>query len=440
MANRRRFRFSRGGAQVPHHKNTAECETLEFMNPEQVTIPMQQHIGAPCIPTVKVGDLVRVGQVIGLSDAFLTAPIHASISGKVGAITQVQMPAGNTQTAITILSDGNMEKDDTISPPQVNSREDFIAAIKESGLVGLGGAGFPTFVKLNPKNLSEVNTLIINAAECEPYITSDYRECMENPEDIVGGISLVDKWLEMQEIFIGIEDNKPAAIQLLTERFAENPKVKVVPLKSRYPQGAEKVLIYEITGRVVPEGGLPADVGVMVQNVTSVAFLHRYFQTGYPLVSKRITVDGGAIAQPMNVRVPIGTSIEEVAKFAGGYKKPPKKILNGGPMMGLAHATDQFPVLKQTNALLFLAEEDLPKAAEPTPCIRCGRCVASCPMHLMPVEIETACQEKDLESLLSHKVMVCMECGTCEYSCPAKRPLVTVLRLSKQMVRAASRK
>ena len=440
MSASRLFHFSRGGAHVPHRKNTAECETVEFMNPQQVVIPMQQHIGAPCIPTVKVGDLVRVGQVIGLSDAFLTAPIHASISGKVGSISEIQMPAGNMQTAITILSDGKMELDDTISPPKVESREDFIAALKESGLVGLGGAGFPTFVKLNPKNLSEVNTLIINAAECEPYITSDYRECMENPQDIEGGIALVSKWLDMKEVYIGIEDNKPAAIKLLTQRFADNPKVKVVPLQSRYPQGAEKVLIYEITGKVVPEGGLPADVGVMVQNVTSVAFLYRYFKTGYPLVSKRITVDGSAISKPMNLRVPIGTLISDVAAFAGGYKAPPKKILNGGPMMGLAHTTDEFPILKQTNAILFLTQEDLPKEVEPTPCIRCGRCVSSCPMHLMPVMIENAYRQKDVEGLSAAKVMVCMECGTCEFSCPAKRPLVTVLRLSKQMVRSASKK
>ena len=440
MSASRLFHFSRGGAHVPHRKNTAECETVEFMNPQQVVIPMQQHIGAPCIPTVKVGDLVRVGQVIGLSDAFLTAPIHASISGKVGSISEIQMPAGNMQTAITILSDGKMELDDTISPPKVESREDFIAALKESGLVGLGGAGFPTFVKLNPKNLSEVNTLIINAAECEPYITSDYRECMENPQDIEGGIALVSKWLDMKEVYIGIEDNKPAAIKSLTQRFADNPKVKVVPLKSRYPQGAEKVLIYEITGKVVPEGGLPADVGVMVQNVTSVAFLYRYFKTGYPLVSKRITVDGSAISKPMNLRVPIGTLISDVAAFAGGYKAPPKKILNGGPMMGLAHTTDEFPILKQTNAILFLTQEDLPREVEPTPCIRCGRCVSSCPMHLMPVVIENAYRQKDVEGLSAAKVMVCMECGTCEFSCPAKRPLVTVLRLSKQMVRSASKK
>ena len=440
MSASRLFHFSRGGAHVPHRKNTAECETVEFMNPQQVVIPMQQHIGAPCIPTVKVGDLVRVGQVIGLSDAFLTAPIHASISGKVGSISEIQMPAGNMQTAITILSDGKMELDDTISPPKVESREDFIAALKESGLVGLGGAGFPTFVKLNPKNLDEVNTLIINAAECEPYITSDYRECMENPQDIEGGIALVSKWLDMKEVYIGIEDNKPAAIKLLTQRFADNPKVKVVPLKSRYPQGAEKVLIYEITGKVVPEGGLPADVGVMVQNVTSVAFLYRYFKTGYPLVSKRITVDGSAISKPMNLRVPIGTLISDVAAFAGGYKAPPKKILNGGPMMGLAHTTDEFPILKQTNAILFLTQEDLPKEVEPTPCIRCGRCVSSCPMHLMPVVIENAYRQKDVEGLSAAKVMVCMECGTCEFSCPAKRPLVTVLRLSKQLVRSASKK
>lgn len=429
-----------GGANVPHFKNTAEYATVLLPTPEKVCIPMQQHIGAPCQPTVKVGDLVKAGQLIGDSPSPISAPIHASISGKVTAIGEVLMPFGVKCTTVTITSDGENTLDDTLTPPTLNTKEDFLSAIRSSGLVGLGGAGFPTSVKLNPKNIQEVNTLIINGAECEPFITSDYREFMESADDVVEGILLVKKFLDMKEVYIGIENNKPEAIKLMTKKLENHPDINVVTLKSRYPQGAEKVLIYEVSGKVVPEGKLPADVGVLVMNVASIGFLNRYCKTGIPLISKRLTIDGAAIEHRKNIRVPIGTMISDVAQYCGGYTQPVKKILMGGPMMGTALYTDEFPVLKQNNAILFFGEENLPKHNHQTACIRCGRCVRACPMSLMPLEVERAYKQNDIPALQALKVSICMECGSCEYSCPAKRPLVSTMRLSKQAVRGAASK
>lgn len=426
-----------GGANVPHFKNTTECATALLPTPSKVCIPMQQHIGAPCEPVVKVGETVKAGQLIGDSPSPVSAPIHASISGKVTAIDEILMPFGAKCTSVTITSDGENTVDETLQPPEIKDREDFLNAIRASGLVGLGGAGFPTSVKLNPKNIQEVNTLIINGAECEPFITSDYREFMENADDVIEGILLVQKFLEMKEVYIGIENNKPEAIKLMTKKLANYPEINVVTLKSRYPQGAEKVLIYEVSGKVVPEGKLPADVGVLVMNVASIGFLNRYCKTGIPLISKRLTIDGAAISHHKNIRVPIGTMISDVAEYCGGYSQPVKKILMGGPMMGTALYTDDFPILKQNNAILFLGEENLPKHNHQTACIRCGRCVRACPMSLMPLEVERAYKQNDISALQSLKVGICMECGSCEYSCPAKRPLVSTMRLSKQAVRTA---
>lgn len=430
-------RHTPGGANVPHLKNTAECPTDLLPTPQKVCIPMQQHIGAPCEPLVKVGDMVKVGQLIGDSPSVVSAPIHASISGKVTAVGEILMPFGVKCKTVTITSDGENTVDETLTPPKIESKTDFLQAIRSSGLVGLGGAGFPTSVKLNPKNIHEVNTLIINGAECEPFITSDYREFMENPDDVVEGVLRVKKFLEMDEVYIGIENNKPEAIKLMTKKLENYPDINVVTLKSRYPQGAEKVLIHEVCGKVVPEGKLPADVGVLVMNVASVGFINRYCKTGIPLISKRLTIDGGAIRHRKNVRVPIGTMISDIAAYCGGYTEPVKKLLMGGPMMGTALYTDEFPVLKQNNALLFFGEENLPKHNHETACIRCGRCVRTCPMSLMPLEVERAYKLGDTEMLEKLKVGICMECGSCEYNCPAKRPLVSTMRLSKQAVRAA---
>ena len=435
-------RHTRGGVHVPHRKNTAECETVVMPPPQQVILAMSQHLGAPCVPTVKVGDKVAVGQIVGDSEQPVSAPVHASVSGTVSAITTLQLPGGRSTQAVVVDADGEQRVHESVRPPQVASREDLLRAVRASGLVGLGGAGFPTHIKLNPQNPDEVDTLLVNAAECEPYITADYRVCMENSWDIVSGVQTLMELLNIRRVIIAIERNKPAAIRELSNIAASisrpGREVRVQPLPARYPQGAEKVLIAACTGRRVPPGKLPADVGCLVMNVTTVAFLARYLKSGMPLVERRLTVDGSAVQHPQNVRVPIGTPIHQVLDFCGGTDRPVRKLLMGGPMMGLALMDDTLPVLKQNNAILALAEEDAP-ALSASACIRCGRCVSACPMRLVPPSIAAAYQRRDTAAMEKLQVSTCMECGCCTYSCPAYRPIVQTMRLAKEAVRAAKR-
>ena len=410
--------------------------------PQQVILAMSQHLGAPCVPAVKVGDKVAVGQIVGDSEQPVSAPVHASVSGTVSAITTLQLPGGRSTQAVVVDADGEQRVHESVRPPQVASREDLLRAVRASGLVGLGGAGFPTHIKLNPQNPDEVDTLLVNAAECEPYITADYRECMENSWDIVSGVQTLMELLDIRRVIIAIERNKPAAIRELSGIAASvsqpGREVRVQALPARYPQGAEKVLIAACTGRRVPPGKLPADVGCLVMNVTTVAFLARYLKTGMPLVERRLTVDGSAVQHPQNVRVPIGTPIHQVLEFCGGTDRPVRKLLMGGPMMGLALMDDTLPVLKQNNAILALAEEDAP-ALSASACIRCGRCVSACPMRLVPPSIAAAYQRRDTAAMEKLQVSTCMECGCCTYSCPAHRPIVQTMRLAKEAVRAAKR-
>lgn len=427
------------GIFVKHLKNTAEEKTVSMPVPSTVTIPMSMHIGGPCEPLVKMGDLVKVGQKIGESNAPFSAPIHASVSGKVKQVTEFRNALGMVSKAVVIESDGEQAISEEVKVPVVNSREEFIAAVKESGVVGLGGAGFPTHIKLNPKNLDQIDTLVINAAECEPYITSDYRECMESPEDIIEGINVVKKWLNIKNAYIGIESNKPASIKLLGELSEKHEGIDVVELKAQYPQGAEKVIIYSTTGRIVNDGQLPADAGVIVLNVTTVSFIAKYLKTGMPLVSKRLTVDGTGANKGMNVIVPLGTPIKDVFEFCGGLKADCKKILMGGPMMGIAVPDLEQPIVKNNNAIIALNEKDATPAEE-TDCIRCGKCVYACPLNLMPAALEKAYDARNAESLVAHDVNLCMNCGCCSYVCPAKRNLAQKNQLAKMFVRQAMQK
>ncbi len=428
------------GAPVPHRKHTTHCETVEMPVPATVSICMQQHIGVPCTPTVKVGQEVFVGTVIGDSDKFISAPIHSSVSGKVKKIDTVLMPNGSKAQTVIIETDGNQTPDPELKAPVVNTAQDLIKAVRDSGLVGLGGAGFPTHVKLNPspEAKEKIDTLIINAAECEPYITADVREIIENSWDILSGVYTVSELLGVKEALIAIEDNKPEAIEIMKNIAAKDDdhgdivKVKVLP--SRYPQGAEKVLIDQCTGRQVPPGKLPADVGVVVMNVASVATLARYLKTGMPLVRKRLTVDGSAIKEPKNVSVPIGVSVKDVIEFCGGYKEEPAKLLYGGPMMGTAIANEDMAILKQNNAILAFNREEA-MSYEPSACIRCGRCVNACPMNLMPTKLEQASISKNAEVLKNYNVLTCMECGCCSFVCPANRKLVQNIRVGKVVLR-----
>ena len=434
-----------GGAAVPHHKNTWDIPSSTMPPPEKVILPMQQHIGAPCIPTVKKGDHVYVGTVVGDSDAYVSAPVHASVSGTVTEITQVMLTGGQMTQAVVVGSDGKMEKDPAIAPPpSITTKEELAKAARAAGLVGLGGAGFPAHVKLNVPEGKTIDTLLVNVAECEPYVTSDHREALENGRNVLEGVYHVKEILGVQRVIIAVEDNKPDVIQKLSE-IADDPKrdpldqVRVLPLKSRYPQGAEKVLVQACTGRKVLAGKLPADVGCLVMNIGSLSFLASYMRTGMPLTLKRITLDGSAIAHPQNVIVPVGTPIKDVVAFCGGYKAEPKKLIMGGPMMGVAITSDELPILKQNNAILAFDQREA-QLRQPTACIRCGRCVAACPMHLMPTKLEQAVERQDVEALQSLDIMTCMECGCCSFSCPAGRRLVQAIRLGKNYVRKAGGK
>ena len=433
----------RGGVKVAHHKNTAETEVVRLPVPQKVTIPMQQHIGAPCEPLVKVGDKVAVGQLIGDTDKFVSAPIHASVSGVVTAVGDVKLPNGVMSKAVTIESDGEMRLWEGIEPPKVETREDFVKAVRASGLVGLGGAGFPTHIKLNFPPDKNIDTLVINAAECEPYITVDYRECIENSWDILSGVYTIKDMLGIKNVIIAAEDNKPEAFKVL-KNIADHKddikdEVKLMVLESKYPQGAEKMMVQSATGRKVPPGKLPADVGCVVMNVASAAFIARYLKTGKPLVSRSLTVDGSAIANPKNVRVPVGTNIGDIIDFCGGFSAEPCKILTGGPMMGLAIVGTELPVLKQNNAILAFAKDDAVLKPEKD-CIRCGRCVSACPMSLMPTNIVRAAKARDVEALKKIGVNVCMECGSCAFACPAGKPLVQHMRLAKAILREEGNK
>ncbi len=436
-------RHGRGGVSVSHNKNTAEMPVERMPIPSKVILPMQQHIGAPCTPTVKVGDTVSVGQIVGDSESFVSAPIHATVSGKVTAVGDVRLANGIITKGVTIESDGEMRLYEGLVPPVVTNKKELAKAARDSGLVGLGGAGFPTHVKLNFPDDKEIDTLVINAAECEPYITVDYRECIENAENVLKGAELIRKILGIKQVIIAIEDNKPKVFKVMKE-IADRDNdsgdcIKLMTLASRYPQGAEKMMVLSATGRRVPPGKLPADVGCIVMNVASVAFLARYVETGKPLVSRSITVDGGAIGQPKNLRVPIGTNIGDIIEYCGGFKSEPRKIISGGPMMGIAICDTDAPICKQNNAILaFDDRKDLIKKERD--CIRCGKCVDVCPMSLMPTLIERYAKIKDAESLKNYNVNVCMECGSCAYCCPSGRPLVQYMRLAKQVLREESAK
>ena len=436
-------RRGRGGVRVTHSKNTAEMPVERMPVPEKVVISMQQHIGVPCTPLVKVGDMVTVGQKIGDSDKFVSAPIHATISGKVTAVGDIKLANGIITKGVTIESDGEMKECEDIKPPVVTNKQELCAAVRESGLVGLGGAGFPAHVKLNFPEDKKIDTLIINAAECEPYITVDYRECIENAENVLKGVEAVRKILGIDNVVIAIEDNKPKVFEVMKE-IADRDNdigdaIKLMTLRSQYPQGAEKMMVLSATGRRVPPGKLPADVGCIVMNVASVAFIARYLETGKPLVSRSITVDGGAIKEPKNLRVPIGTNIQDIIDYCGGFKSEPRKIISGGPMMGIAICDTNAPICKQNNALLaFDDRKDLIKTERE--CIRCGRCVDVCPMSLMPTLIERYARIKDADKLQDIGIGVCMECGSCAYACPSGRPLVQYMRLAKQVLREESAK
>ncbi len=429
----------KGGIKPGHYKATAELETVKMPLPSKVIIPMLQHIGAPCMPLVKKGDRVLVGQKIGDSEKMIAAPVHSSVSGMVTDVKPVLYSSGIEVMAVEIKPDGLQEVHESVVPPLCPDKAGMLRCIRESGLVGLGGAGFPTSVKLSPPPGRDIDILVINGAECEPFITSDYREMMENTEGLIDGIKKVMEITGITKAFIGIEINKPEAIDKISSMLKDGDSIEVVSLNTRYPQGGEKQLIYAVTGRKVPAGKLPSDVGVLAQNVTTVSFISNYFKTGMPLIKKKVTVDGGAAANPMNVEVLIGTPLKEVFEFCGGFSEEPRKIIMGGPMMGVAQYSLDNPVLKQTNALLALNEKEAVEPKESV-CIRCGKCVSACPMSLMPLYINSNVMRGNFEETMKYHVNDCIECGCCSYVCPASRHLVQSMRYAKAELRKLAAK
>lgn len=422
------------GVHVPHRKNTALMEAVRMPCPKSVVIPTVMHIGAPAKPIVKPGDKVSVGQLIAESGGFISAPIHASISGTVKKVEDITLSNGRSAPAVYIESDGEMRVFEGIEPPKIETLSDLAEAVRNSGIVGLGGAGFPTSVKLAIKDISQAEYFLINGAECEPYITSDTRTMLDHTDLVERGVRRISSFLKPKAVYIGIEKNKPLSIAALKKRFADDPTIIVKALPPMYPQGGEKVLIYNTVGRVVPEGKLPLDVGVVIMNVTTLANIEQYIETGMPLVEKLITVDGSAVKEPKNVFAPIGTRLGDVFEFCGGFKEDPKKVLYGGPMMGTAVPDLDAPVLKNTNAILAFSEKDA-EAAPETPCIRCGNCVNHCPMRLNPPAIAKAYSNGDGAGLMKQRVNLCMECGACAFVCPAHQPIVQRHKLAKVMLR-----
>ena len=403
--------------------------------PQTVTIPMAMHIGAPAKPIVKAGDPVQVGTKIGEAGGYVSVPVYSSVSGKVVKVIDLLMAGGKKSPAVVIESDGAMTPDPAIVPPSVNSREEFIAAVRESGIVGLGGAGFPTHVKLNVEP-ERVDYLVINGAECEPYVTSDTITMVERADDMARGLNALAEHLGIKNVVIGIENNKKTAIRVMREmaQSVSSCSVRVQSLPSVYPQGGEKVLVYHTTGRVIPVGKLPIDVGCIVINCTTLAAMGAYLQTGMPLVEKCVTVEGQAVQHPQNVIAPVGASMADLFAVCGGLKEEPDKLIYGGPMMGITVPDDSAPIMTNTNAILALTAKEawLPKT---TACIRCSACTNHCPFGLAPAALSRAYDRKDTDALKDLHVDACMECGCCSFVCPANRPLVQKNKLGKALLR-----
>lgn len=436
------FYTFKGGTRVREYKNTRALAVVDLPAPPVVEIPLSQHIGVPCTPTVAVGDRVLRGQLIGEVPAGLGCPVHSSVSGTVKAISSRVGVQGRPMPTVIIENDG----EGTLSPDVVpfskrlgdTSPEEIVDVIRRAGISGMGGATFPTWAKLSGA-IGKVNRLIINCAECEPFITVNHRLMLEHPEELVGGAKILLRALGLPSGDIAIEDNKLNAADRVAAEIGESPLLNIKLMRTKYPQGDERQLIFALTGREVPEGKLPADVGCVVFNAETCSAIYRAFAEGMPLIERCVTVDGDCVREPKNLRVPLGTPVRSLIEFCGGLVRTPFKLINGGPMMGAATWDFDAPVTKGTSAILVFSEE-FAAMKDDFACIRCGRCVKNCPMHLMPVYLAQYAMAGNYDETAKLHVMSCVECGTCSYNCPGNVPIVQYIRVAKGAVRSKGKK
>ncbi|MDR1065906.1 MAG: electron transport complex subunit RsxC [Clostridiales bacterium] len=425
-----------GGVHPPDFKGATETERIKVISPnagDEFTYPMSQHIGAPCAPVVKKGDDVAVGQKIGEAVGLISAPVHSSVSGVVKSISDVITPTGVKSQAIVIECDGENREHQSLNNGrgfEGASRAELVEIIKEAGVVGLGGAGFPAHVKLNPPADKRIDTIILNAAECEPYLTTDYRVLLEETDVLIEGLRILLTMHTDARGVIAVEDNKRDAIELIKGKIKDEPRMTVAALKTKYPQGAEKQLIYACAGREVPSGKLPMDVRCIVHNADTVIAVQRAVVRGRPLMRRIVTLSGGAIKNPGNYKVRIGMKLADLVNLTGGLRSEPRKIISGGPMMGAALFSMDVPIIKTSSAFLFFTEEEA-KLPEERPCIRCARCVERCPMKLYPFELNQYAVRGEYELFKKRNGEDCIECGVCSYVCPAKRHLAQSIRSAR---------
>ncbi|MBR4979050.1 MAG: electron transport complex subunit RsxC [Clostridia bacterium] len=433
----------RGGIHIPESKNTKDCAICEFPSPAVVSIPMQQHIGAPATPLVKKGDAVKAGQVIGRFDSGLSCPVHASVSGVVKDVEMRPSYTGYGKTAYVIIeNDFKDELSEEVKPYDGDifkaGAEDVIEKVKEAGISGMGGAAFPTYAKISSA-IGKAKDVIINCAECEPYITANHRLMSEEPETIVNGAKILKNALNVESVIFAVEANKKDAAKVLSKTIGDDKSLKVVILKTKYPQGDERQLIYALKGVELPAGKLPADVGCVIFNAETASAVYHAMKTGMPLIKRVVTVDGDAVNEPKNIRVPIGTSYEDIFNFCGGIKENIGRIISGGPMMGNAQWSYDSVVMKNTSAILALSEKDEKKPSEGN-CIHCGKCVSVCPMHLMPNYLAAFSKVDNKEMCEKFNILSCVECGCCTYICPGRVPIVQHIRNTKAQINAQRKK
>ncbi|MCA4898685.1 MAG: electron transport complex subunit RsxC [Cytophagales bacterium] len=431
--------FRLGGVHPQDNKLSASAPLAQLPLPKQVTIPIIQHIGAPAKVVVQRGDTVKVGQVIAQHEGFISSNIHASCSGRIGIIEEVMDSSGFKHLAVNIRVKGDdwletIDRTDTLVEEISLSRDEIVARVMEAGVVGMGGAGFPSHAKIKVPEGKTIDTLIINGVECEPYLTADHRLMLEKPREIIVGVRILMRALGVSRAIIGIEDNKHDAIELFDEWLREDKQIEVQPLEVQYPQGGEKQLIQAVLDREVPSGGLPADVGVIVHNVGTTFAIYEAVQKNKPLVERVVTVTGKDVKQPSNFWVRIGTPVIELITAAGGLPESTGKVVSGGPMMGKAIADLEVPVAKGTSGILMIAQAET-KRAEEYNCVHCGKCIEACPMGLEPYRLLLLSKAGQSEKSKRENVLDCIECGSCSFVCPSNRPILDYIRLSKTKVK-----